>query len=367
MREIIRDVEIWRARSEKIALATVVETWGSAPRRVGAKMALAETGEISGSVSGGCVEGAVFDSGVKALQTDQSKLLHFGVADETAWDVGLACGGTIEVFVQPLNLSLYNDLREAVMRDETVARVVLIQGPSKLLGRELIVFTDGSHKGDIYQGLNQEAIQKAGEVIALGGALRTNLSLPLGMDKQEPSSLQSLEPVEVFIEVLMPAPKLVMVGGVHIAIALANLAKTLGFKTIVVDPRKAFGNEARFAHVDEIFQVWPSTAFSDIELTASTAVVMLTHDPKIDDPALMIALPSPVFYIGALGSRKTHAGRRARLIQAGVSEKVLDRIHAPVGLDLGGRNPEEIALSIMAQIVAAQHQRLTDQGGLRKG
>jgi xanthine dehydrogenase accessory factor len=250
--------------------------------------------------------------------------------------------------------------------EQTVARVVLINGPSELVGYEMLVFPDGTHVGEIPQGLSGPAIQLAQEALERKGVIRTSLSLPQGLVPGRTVDDPSQDSVEVFIEALVPASKLIMVGGVHIAIALANIAKTLGFQTIVVDPRKAFGNETRFAHVDKIIQAWPHEAFSQIKLTASTAVVMLTHDPKIDDPALIIALSSPVFYIGALGSRKTHAQRLSRLSQAGVSEKLIDRIHAPVGLDLGGRNPEEIALSIMAQIVAVQHQRLTDAGVLGK-
>jgi xanthine dehydrogenase accessory factor len=157
--------------------------------------------------------------------------------------------------------------------------------------------------------------------------------------------------VEVFVDAIRPAPTLVMVGGVHIAVALASLAKTLGYHTIVIDPRRAFGSDERFPHADQLITAWPDKALAQIELTPETAVALLTHDPKIDDPALKIVLNSPAFYIGALGSRKTHAKRRQRLEQMGFDEASIARIHAPIGLDIGAQSPEEIALSILAEIV----------------
>ncbi len=171
--------------------------------------------------------------------------------------------------------------------------------------------------------------------------------------------LASGEDVRLFVDVVNPPPQLVMVGGVHIAIALASLAKTLGYRTVVIDPRRAFGNQERFPHVDRLIQAWPQEAFAQVTLTRSSAVAMLTHDPKIDDPALKIVLDSPAFYIGALGSRNTHEKRRQRLLAEGISEEKLARLHAPIGLELGGRTPEEIALAIMAEIVAVRHGRLT--------
>jgi xanthine dehydrogenase accessory factor len=164
----------------------------------------------------------------------------------------------------------------------------------------------------------------------------------------------AIPPVEVLIEVELPSPTLVIVGGVHIAISLTSLAKTLGFRTIVVDPRKAFGSELRFPHADRLLHAWPDDALAEIGLNASTAVALLTHDPKLDDPALRVALPSPAFYVGALGSKKTQEKRRQRLIAAGLSEEQIARLRAPIGLDLGGRSPEEIALAVMAQVVAVR-------------
>ncbi len=343
MREVIADINRWRAQGEAVALATVIQTWGSAPRGIGAKMALTSAKEIAGSVSGGCVEGAVVDAGVEVLKTRRPQLLHFGVADETAWSGGLACGGKIEVFVQFLDPGMYTAIQQAIAADRPLATVTVIRGPDELVGRELIVYEDDSHQGMLSDSLDQPAIAAARA--ALSEEQPQRLTLP---DR-------ATEPIEIFIDVLPSAPTLIMVGGVHIAIALANIAKTLGYRTIVIDPRRAFGSEARFPHVDRLIQAWPDEALKQIGLTRSTAVVMLTHDPKIDDPALKIVLTSHAFYIGALGSRKTQAQRQQRLQQAGFSEAQLDRVIGPIGLEIGAKAPEEIALAVMAQIVAARH------------
>ena len=342
MREVIADIERWRGLGKRIALATVVETWGSAPRGAGAKMALTADGELAGSVSGGCVEGAVVEAGRQALKTGQPQLLHFGVADETAWGVGLACGGNIDVFVQPLDVSIYEVARREMEAERPAAIVSVVRGPAGWLGRQWLMHDDGQLTGSA----PDERITAAARA-ALGAGQPQRINVP----DAAPG------PVELFVDVLLPAPTLIAIGGVHIAIALTAIAKTLGYRTVVVDPRRAFGSEVRFPHVDRLIQVWPDEALAQIGLTRSTAVVMLTHDPKLDDPALKMALPSPAFYVGALGSRKTQTLRRARLLAAGVSEADLARLHGPIGLDLGARTPEEIALAVMAQIVAARSGR----------
>ena len=344
MREVVSDIDRWLKQGQAIALATVLQTWGSAPRGVGAKMAVAKGGQVAGSVSGGCVEGAVVEASAEVLKTKRPQLLHFGVADETAWSVGLACGGKIEVFVQFLDPGVYAAIQQAITADRPLATVTIIRGPDELLGRELTVYEDGSHQGTLSEALDQPAIAAAR--VALGEEQSQRLTLP---DR-------ATEPIEIFIDVLPSAPTLIMVGGVHIAIALADIAKTLGYRTIVIDPRRTFGSETRFPHVDRLIQAWPDKAFQEISLTRSTAVTMLTHDPKIDDPALKIVLNSHVFYIGALGSRKTQAQRRQRLQQAGFSEAQLDRVLGPIGLEIGAKSPEEIALAVLAQIVAARNK-----------
>jgi xanthine dehydrogenase accessory factor len=342
MRDILKEVDQWIKEGEPVALATVIHTWGSAPRRVGAKMALTKSGKIAGSVSGGCVESAVFEAGVHSLQSGQPQLLKFGVADETAWQVGLACGGKIEVFVQALDPAFFDLWKARLRTNQPFSVVSLIDGPGDFLGRAMLVSQD-SFQLSLGAGLDQASIEKAREALAEG--------------RSQPAALAGQpKPLRAFIEVVKPTPTLIMVGGVHIAIALTSLAKTLGFQTLVIDPRRAFGNAARFPDVDRLIQSWPDEAFSEIEVTSSDAVVMLTHDPKIDDPALKKVLNGPAFYIGALGSRTTHAKRRRRLLADGVTSAQMDRLHAPIGLDIGAESPEEIALAIMAEIVAAQHQ-----------
>jgi len=339
MRDILPDIDRWREDDKSIALATVVQTWGSSPRRVGSKMALTRDGKITGSVSGGCVENAVFEAGLEVLKTNHPHLLHFGVADETAWDVGLACGGSIDVFVKPLDIHFFEVLRSRTLDADPAVLVTVIRGPQSLLGREILVREDRV-LGTLGNLWHEKVLEIAMETLSQGTSRRVTLN----------------ESVEVFLEVILPPSTLIVVGGVHIAIALTSLAKTLGYQTIVIDPRRAWSNEQRFPDVDQLIQAWPQEAFQQVKLTRSTAIAMLTHDPKLDDPALNIALNSPAFYVGALGSKSTQAKRRERLLNDGMSESQLSRLHAPIGLDIGAQTPEEIALAIMAEIVDA-HRR----------
>lgn len=340
MRDILPDLENWQAQNKEIALATVIETWGSSPRRAGASMAITPDGKITGSVSGGCVEGAVFDAGVEVLKSKRPQLLHFGVADETAWEVGLACGGSIDIFVKPLESAFFHALHSTLQDEEPAVVATVVRGPDALLGCELLLRESGQVTGSISPELDDQVIALAKETLEQGESRRVMLH----------------EDVEVFLDVLLPPPTLIAVGGVHITIALMSLAKTLGYRTVVVDPRSAFGNEERFPHVDRLIPLWPDEAFQQIPITRSTAIAMLTHDPKLDDPALKVALPSPAFYVGALGSKTTQAKRRQRLLEDGLSEEQLDRLHGPIGLNIGAGTPEEIAMAIMAEIVAARNQ-----------
>ena len=339
MLDIKHTLDRWLEAGQPVALATVIQTWGSSPRGVGAKMAVTASGDIAGSVSGGCVEGAVAETALQVLETRQPRLLHFGVADETAWEVGLACGGQIDVFVNPLNPDFYRLWRLSLAQEGAFAVAHVLSGLPGESGKALIVRPDGSYEGEL-KGGQMEIVQAALQALQAGRSAR--LTLPNA---------------EVFIEVSLPAPTLVMIGGVHIAIALAALAKTLGYRTIVIDPRRAFGSQARFPHADQLIQAWPDEALEQIQLDASCAVAMLTHDPKLDDPALMVALPSPAFYVGALGSRKTQAARRERLLAGGLDSALLERLRGPIGLDIGAQTPEEIALSILAEVVAARHMK----------
>jgi xanthine dehydrogenase accessory factor len=336
MKDVLNDINQWRQDNEQpIALATVVQTWGSAPRKVGAKMAMMPGGQISGSVSGGCVEGAVFETGTAVLETGKPQLLHFGVADDTAWEVGLACGGIIEVFVEPLNVPSFDLMKGIIEADRAGDSVTIIRGPADKLGQKLTIGREGQTVGTL-------------------GAEWDALAVEAARSSTYPRRVQLTDEVEVFVDTIRPSRTLIMVGGVHIAVALTSMAKMLDYNTIVVDPRRAFGSEARFPHVDTLIQAWPNKAFAQIEITPETAVAMLTHDPKIDDPALKVVLNSPAFYIGALGSSKTQAKRQERLREMGFSDEVIGRIHGPIGLDINASTPEEIALSVMAEIVKAQ-------------
>ena len=341
MYDILSDLNNWRAENKSIALATVIQTWGSSPRRAGAKMALTADGGVIGSVSGGCVEGAVFEEGVGVLKSNHPKLLHFGVADEIAWEVGLACGGSVDIFIEPLDTKLIESLHTVLVEKRPAVLVTVVRGPDEVLGGKILVGEDGKTIESFHDTLDAIPLNLAQEALAQGESRLSMLN----------------EDIDVFMEVILPPPTLIAVGGVHIAIALMSLAKTLGYHTVVIDPRSVFGNEKRFPNVDHLIPLWPDEAFQQIPITRLTAITMLTHDPKLDDPALKIALPSPAFYVGALGSNTTQAKRRRRLLDDGLTKEQLNHLHGPIGLEIGASTPEEIAVSIMAEIVAARNSK----------
>lgn len=342
MQEVISEVAHWQAEGQPVVLATVTETWGSAPRRPGAKLAFTPAGQIAGSVSGGCVEGEVIAQGQEALEAGAPRLLHFGVADETAWSVGLACGGELEVFVSPLSPAVRAAAEQWLAAGEPGAIVTVIDGPEELVGRQILV----------------DELGVTGSLAAATGAAAAAARAALHAGDSERLALESAQgPLTLFIDAILPPPTLLAIGGGHVTVALTRLAQVLGYQTIVVDPRRAFASAERFPHVDQLISAWPQQALPALKITPTTAIVLLSHDPKIDDPGLRLALESDAYYVGALGSRRTHAGRRRRLLQAGVPEEQLQRIHAPIGLDLGAQTPEEIALAVMAEIVAVRRHR----------
>ena len=346
MHEVTADISRWLQAGEPVVLATVVQTWGSAPRAAGGKMAVAAGDRLSGSVSGGCVEGAVAECAAQVLRDGRPQLLRFGVADETAWEVGLACGGTIEVFVQPLAPALFEFVRAAREKFQGAVRAIVVRSAAAgLLGSELLLREDSAQAGTL------------GAVLDAAALIEMQRALHSGKSKCVPIESAAGERIELFLDVLLPPATLIIIGGVHIAVPLCALAGTLGYRTVVVDPRRAFGSAERFPHVDQLLTAWPDAALATLGINTNTAIALLTHDPKLDDPGLLLALPSAAFYVGALGSPATNAKRRQRLLDAGLAPAVLDRLHAPIGLDLGGRSPEEIALSIMAQVVSARHAR----------
>lgn len=343
MKEILNDVSGWISKGQdKIIVATVLRTWGSAPRRPGAKMAMDDDGHITGSVSGGCVEGAVIEAARESLETGEPRLLHFGVADDTAWSVGLACGGSIDIFVENLDLPSFEAARRLIVDERSGAICTVVRGPVELLGQKLVVDNTAAVVSNLAPDLEESVLNAASEAKQSG-----MITVDTG--------------TAVFVDLIRPFPTLVAVGGGEIALALTKMARLLGYNTVVIDPRRVFASEDRFPHVDQLIQKWPRSAFAGIELTPDTAVALLTHDPKIDDPSLGLVLDRDVFYIGALGSRKTHAKRLKRLAKKGFTSKETDRICAPIGLDIGASNPQEIAVAIMAEIVSARNgQSITE-------
>ncbi len=342
MDDILKSLETWRSQNEQIAIATVVSTWGSSPRPVGAKLVTTLSGAIAGSVSAGCVEGAVIEAGTEVLKSGQPRLMTFGVADEDAWEVGLACGGSIQVLVEPFSAwgGIYDSLRQHLEARRPMAVVSVIDGTDDLANHKMIVLADGSTEGDLsLPDHTKQVTERALELLAQGTG----------------GTLDLKDGLALFIEVYPPVPRLIIVGAVHVAELLVSLANLVGFDTVVVDPRAAFATRERFPHATQLVKEWPQEVLPSMQLDESAYVTVLTHDPKLDDPALQIVLSSNARYVGALGSRRTHAKRLERLRQLGLNEAQLARLHAPIGLRLGGRSPGEIALSIMAQVVQAKY------------
>jgi xanthine dehydrogenase accessory factor len=338
MRDLLADYDRLAAGGNPVGRAVVTSVWGSAPRPEGSSMLARADGAIAGSVSGGCVEGATAIEIAAAIERGVPKLVTFGVSHERAWEVGLACGGTIKVFVEP------------TVRPEILAaargpggEVVATAVEGERLGQSARILEDGRVEGPLAAAIAPAALRGA----ALG-ALQHESSATISFDTAG-------GPSGVFLEVFARRPRLIVFGGVQIAVALVPLAQALGYRTIVADGRPAFLTRERFPTADELILAWPEEAFERIGLDGSCYVCVLTHDPKFDEPALQLALRSPAAYIGAIGSRKTQAERRDRLRAEGHSEEQIARLHGPIGLDLGGRQPAETALAILAEMTAARY------------
>jgi xanthine dehydrogenase accessory factor len=309
----------WLEAFDTVALATVVSAWGSAPVPVGGQLVVAPDGRFEGSVSGGCVEIDVITEAQEAIANAEPKLLEFGVADEVAWRAGLPCGGAIKVFVEPLQSS-----------DRALLDRILEAQRSR---RPIAVAT------------NLETGERS--LVEPASALSPELAARISAGQ---SGLASPDDEEVFVLVFMPPVRLVLAGATHVSQVLADLASRIGYDVVIVDPRPAFASAARFGGMT-LLEEWPEPQFAASEFDQRTAVVALTHAAHLDDEALTAALRSDCFYVGALGSKKTHAKRLERLRTAGFEEQDLARIHAPVGLSIGAKGPAEIAVSILAQIV----------------
>ncbi|WP_390915038.1 XdhC family protein [Pseudosulfitobacter sp. SM2401] len=307
----------WHRAGKGAALATVIQTWGSAPRRVGAQLVVNAEGQMQGSVSGGCVEGAVVVEAIEALQDGKPRVLEYGISDGDAFAVGLACGGTIKIYVEPVGAGM----PEQMLADLVAARATR---------------TPSAYEVNIATGARRLVENGYTERFA-----------------KDRSGFE--EDGQTFVAIHNPPLRLAIVGAVHIAQALMPMARIAGFDPVVIDPRGAFGAQARFPG-ETVIEDWPDDALATFGLDARTALVLLTHDPKLDDPALHVGLRSGAFYIGALGSKRTHAKRLERLAADGFEAATLARINGPVGLDIGASSPQEIAVSILGAMIQTLRQ-----------
>jgi len=340
---VVAQALAWLAAGRKVALATVSRTWGSSPRPAGSKLAVSDAAEFVGSVSGGCIEGAVIQEALEVMASGGSRVLSFGVSDETAWEVGLACGGKIEVLV------------EAVVPDPDtrggVARAVLDELLAARRARRQVVLATPLAAG-VHRLLPVANGQGAAAGPPGGGAGDAVSAAAAEVARSDRAEVIETAGGAVLLEPHLAPLRLIIVGAVHVAQPLAEMAGLAGFAVTIVDPRRAFATAARFPGQALVVD-WPDAAVTQLAPDARTAVVTLTHDPKLDDPALVAALSSPAFYVGCLGSVKTHAARRTRLGERGIAAAALDRLHGPIGLRIGARTPAEIAVSILGEIVAA--------------
>jgi xanthine dehydrogenase accessory factor len=344
MRDVLPELERWHAAGKPIAIATVITVNGSAPRGVGATLALTAEGDIAGSVSGGCVEPAVIEEGMKSLRTGRPKLMSYGITEEqNVEQIGLSCGGEIQVFVE--RLANLEPLAASLKAQQPIVRAVVLEAPAESSaqpGMSLLVPAEGEITGSFGDATFDAATTATARRLLREGASATATVEVAG------------KPAEVFFAVYPPEPMLVVIGAGHITIPLTHLAKVLDYRVIVVDPREAFATRDRLPDADELVLEWPDEALPHLPLSSATAVAVLTHDDKFDVPALTAALNSPASYVGAIGSLGTRDRRNRRLREAGVTDEQIARIHGPIGLDIGAQNAEEIALAILAQIVAAR-------------
>lgn len=325
MRDVLPTLQRWADAGDKFALATVVRTWGSSPRAVGSVMGVRADGATCGSVSGGCIESAVIEDALQAMSAGEPRRLHFAhITDEMAWEVGLSCGGEVDVWIDCLpNALLWDELAAKLARDEPCVLATRYEPYCQIL------WTPGQDGTEIQAAYDARRSQEV-----------------------------EIDGKKWFCNVLSCRDRLVIIGAVHIAQSLVGFAKAVGFETVVIDPRTAFAQNERFkTEPDKMIAKWPKEALESVAINEDTYAVVLTHDPKIDDAALETLLRSPVAYIGALGSRTTQAKRRNSLAAKGFTAEELDRIRGPVGLKIGANSPEEIALSIIAEIVQVKRSR----------
>jgi xanthine dehydrogenase accessory factor len=353
VRDILDPISKWWDTGEAFGLATVVRTFSSAPREPGAAMAVAADGEVVGSVSGGCVEGAVYELTGEVRASGQPVLQTYGISDDDAFAVGLTCGGIIDVFVEPASQELFPELGEvaaAVRADEPVAVATVIAGPGQVGARRVIWTTGetepdgGRSSGTLGSGnrLDQAVDDDARGMLAQGLT---------GVRRYGPDGERRRDELSVFVQSFAPPPRMLVFGAIDFAAAVAREGKFLGYRVTVCDARPIFATRARFPDADEVVTDWPHRYLAGQSVDSRTVICVLTHDPKFDVPLLEVALRTPAGYIGAMGSRRTHDDRLARLREAGLTEDELSRLRSPIGLDLGARTPEETAVAIAAELI----------------
>ena len=348
MRDILDIISKWWEADESFGLATVVRTFSSAPREPGAAMAVSPAGEVVGSVSGGCVEGAVYELADEVKASGQAVLQRYGISDDTAFSVGLTCGGIIDIFVEPVSRASFPDLGEiaaAVSSGTPVAAATVIAGPGEVGARRLI-WGDGDRAsaGSLGSGdrLDQAVDDDARGMLAQGLT---------GVRQYGPDGERRRDELSVFVQSFTPPPQMLVFGAIDFAAAVARAGKFLGYRVTVCDARPVFATASRFPDADEVVIDWPHRYLAGISTDARTVICVLTHDPKFDVPLLEVALRREAAYIGAMGSRRTHEDRLARLREAGITDDELARLRSPIGLDLGARTPEETAVAIAAELI----------------
>ena len=338
MKEVAAELEQWLASGQPVAIATVVRISGSAPRPLGATLVARAEEKIAGSVSNGCVESAVYEEAIAVLKDGRARVVNYGISDEFAFTVGLSCGGSIDVLVEPVG-ALHRAALEAV-RSERPALLVRVVAPADRAGTVAVLTEDRA------EGWSPELAElKVGALAALGEGRSRTVTARLGE-----------RDATVFLEAIAMPPLLAIVGATHVGQALAHLAKAVGYRVVVVDPREALANAERFPGM-EIVAAWPQEGLATLRFGPSSAIAILAHDDKFDHPALVAALRSAAGYVGAIGSRTTNEKRVAWLRSQGVADRDIARIHAPIGLDIGATGVEEIALAILAEIVAVRRHR----------
>ena len=370
MRDILDQIVKWWDSGEEFGLATVVQTYSSAPREPGAALAVSADGEVVGSVSGGCVEGAVYELSGEVRASGQPVLQRYGVSDETAFSVGLTCGGIIDIFVERVGGDSYPEFGEiaaAVRAGDPVAVATVIDGPGAVGARRVI--WPAEHGGEAALARSSGTLG-AGDRLdqAVDDDARGMLAQGLtGVRRYGPDGERRRDELGVFVQSFAPPPRMLVFGAIDFAAAVARIGKFLGYRVTVCDARPVFATTSRFPDADEVITDWPHRYLSRVTTDERTVICVLTHDPKFDVPVLEVALRAPAAYIGAMGSRRTHDDRLARLREAGLSGAELARLRSPVGLDLGARTPEETAVAIAAELIqlrwGGSGQPLTDTDG----